>query len=318
MKNIYSNIFSFNKKTLHKSIANLKKGNVVGLPTETVYGLAGNAYSKKSVNKIYKLKKRPRINPLIVHYFNYKNAEKEVVLNDNFFKLYKKFCPGPITFILKKRVQSKIQSSVTANLNTVAIRFPNHRVVRSILKKIDFPLAMPSANLSSGISPVNAENVADEFKKNIEFIINDGKSKIGIESTVIDLTGKPKILRPGVISPEIINKILKTKINIARKNLKFKSPGMLKRHYSPGIPVLLDQKTFDTKHAFITFGKKYKNKKNHFNLSKKSNLKEAASNLYKTLRKIKKLKFKKIYVVRIPNKNVGIAINDRLKRASHE
>jgi L-threonylcarbamoyladenylate synthase len=318
MKNIYSNIFSFNKKTLHKSIANLKKGNVVGLPTETVYGLAGNAYSKKSVNKIYKLKKRPRINPLIVHYFNYKNAEKEVVLNDNFFKLYKKFCPGPITFILKKRVQSKIQSSVTANLNTVAIRFPNHRVVRSILKKIDFPLAMPSANLSSGVSPVNAENVADEFKKNIELIINDGKSKIGIESTVIDLTGKPKILRPGVISPEIINKILKTKINIARKNLKFKSPGMLKRHYSPGIPVLLDQKTFDTKHAFITFGKKYKNKKNHFNLSKKSNLKEAASNLYKTLRKIKKLKFKKIYVVRIPNKNVGIAINDRLKRASHE
>jgi len=318
MKNIYSNIFSFNKKILHKSIANLKNGNVVGLPTETVYGLAGNAYSKKSVNKIYKLKKRPRINPLIVHYFNYKNAEKEVVLNDNFFKLYKKFCPGPITFILKKRIQSKIQSSVTANLNTVAIRFPNHRVVRSILKKIDFPLAMPSANLSSGISPVNAENVADEFKKNIEFIINDGKSKIGIESTVIDLTGKPKILRPGVISPEIINKILKTKINIARKNLKFKSPGMLKRHYSPGIPVLLDQKTFDTKHAFITFGKKYKNKKNHFNLSKKSNLKEAASNLYKTLRKIKKLKFKKIYVVKIPNKNVGIAINDRLKRASHE
>ena len=318
MKNIYSNIFSFNKKTLHKSIANLKKGNVVGLPTETVYGLAGNAYSKKSVNKIYKLKKRPKFNPLIVHYFNYKNAEKEVVLNDNFFKLYKKLCPGPITFILKKRIKSKIQSSVTANLSTVAVRFPSHRVVRSILKKIDFPLAMPSANLSSGVSPVNAENVADEFKKNIKLIINDGKSKIGIESTVIDLTGKPKILRPGIISPEIINKILKTRINIARKNLKFKSPGMLKKHYSPGIPVLLNQKTFNTKHAFITFGKKYKNNKNYFNLSKKSNLKEAASNLYETLRKIKKLKFKKIYVVRIPNKNVGIAINDRLKRASHE
>jgi len=318
MKNIYSNIFSFNKKTLHKSISNLKKGNVVGLPTETVYGLAGNAYSKKSVNKIYKLKKRPKFNPLIVHYFNYKNAEKEVILNDSFFKLYKKFCPGPITFILKKRIKSKIQSSVTANLNTVGVRFPSHRVVRSILKKIDFPLAMPSANLSSGVSPVNAENVADEFKKNIKLIINDGKSKIGIESTVIDLTGKPKILRPGIISPEIINKILKTRVNIARKNLKFKSPGMLKRHYSPGIPVLLNQKTFNTKHAFITFGKKYKNNKNYFNLSKKSNLKEAASNLYETLRKIKKLKFKKIYVVRIPNKNVGIAINDRLKRASHE
>ena len=317
MKNIYSNIFSFNKKILLKSIANLEKGNVVGLPTETVYGLAGNAYSKKSINKIYKLKKRPKFNPLIVHYFCYKDAEKEVVLNDSFFKLYRKFCPGPITFILKKRIKSEIQSSVTAGLNTVAVRFPSHRVVRSILKKIDFPLAMPSANLSSGVSPVNAENVADDFKKKIKLIINGGKSKIGIESTVIDLTSKPKILRPGIVSPETINKVLKIKINIAKKNLKLKSPGMLKRHYSPGIPVLLNQKTFNKKHAFITFGKKYKDKKNCFNLSKKSNLKEAASNLYKILRKIKKLKFKKIYVVKIPNKNVGIAINDRLKKAAN-
>jgi len=318
MKNIYSNIFPFNKKTLHKSISNLKKGNVVGLPTETVYGLAGNAYSKKSVNKIYKLKKRPNFNPLIVHYFNYKNAEKEVVLNDSFFKLYKKLCPGPITFILKKRIKSKIQSSVTAKLNTIAVRFPSHRVVRSILKKINFPLAMPSANLSSGISPVNAKNVADEFRKNIKLIINGGKSKIGIESTVIDLTGTPKILRPGIISSKIIKKILKTEIFISKKNLKIKSPGMLKRHYSPGIPLVLNQEIFNTKHAFITFGKKYKNNKNYFNLSKKSDLKEAASRLYETLRKIKKLKFKKIYVVKIPNKGLGIAINDRLKRASYE
>ena len=318
MKNIYSNIFPFNKKTLHKSVSNLKKGNVVGLPTETVYGLAGNAYSKKSVNKIYKLKKRPNFNPLIVHYFNYKNAEKEVVLNDSFFKLYKKLCPGPITFILKKRIKSKIQSSVTAKLNTIAVRFPSHRVVRSILKKINFPLAMPSANLSSGISPVNAKNVADEFRKNIKLIINGGKSKIGIESTVIDLTGKPKILRPGIISSKIIKKILKTEIFISKKNLKIKSPGMLKRHYSPGIPLILNQEIFNTKHAFITFGKKYKDNKNYFNLSKKSDLKEAASRLYETLRKIKKLKFKKIYVVKIPNKGLGIAINDRLKRASYE
>ena len=155
------------------------------------------------------------------------------------------------------------------------------------------------------------------LKKKIKLIINGGKSKIGIESTVIDLTSKPKILRPGIVSPETINKVLKTKINIVKKNLKLKSPGMLKRHYSPGIPVLLNQKTFNKKHAFITFGKKYKDKKNCFNLSKKSNLKEAASNLYKILRKIKKLKFKKIYVVKIPNKSVGIAINDRLKKAAN-
>ncbi len=315
MKNIYSNIFSFNKKTLGKSIANLKKGNVIGLPTETVYGLGGNAYSKMAVQKIYNLKKRPKNNPLIVHYLNYKDADKDVIFNRDFYKLYKKFCPGPITFVLKKKDKSKIQSSVTAKLNTVAIRFPSHRTTRSVLKKLNFPLAMPSANLSSGISPVNALDVSDEFKKKIKIIINSGNSKIGIESTVVSLVGKPKILRPGIIAAKTIKKFLK--ITIIKKSSKISSPGMLKKHYSPGIPVLLNQKKADKNCALITFGKKYKNKTNCFNLSKKSDLKEAASNLYKTFRKIKKQGFKKIYVVKIPHSGAGIAINDRLKRAAN-
>ena len=315
MKNIYSNIFSFNKKTLNKSIVNLKKGNVIGLPTETVYGLGGNAYSKKAVQKIYNLKKRPKKNPLIVHYLNHKDADKDVIFNRDFYKLYKKFCPGPITFVLKKKDKSKIQSSVTAKLNTVAIRFPNHRTTRSILKKLNFPLAMPSANLSSGVSPVNALDVSDEFKKKIKIIINSGNSKIGIESTVVSLVGKPKILRPGIIAAKTIKKFLN--VTIIKKSSKIISPGMLKKHYSPGIPVILNQKRADKNCALITFGKKYKNKTNCFNLSKKSDLKEAASNLYKTFRKIKKQGFKKIYVVKIPNIGAGIAINDRLKRASN-
>ena len=315
MKNIYSNIFSFNKKTLGKSIANLKKGNVIGLPTETVYGLGGNAYSKMAVQKIYNLKKRPKNNPLIVHYLNYKDADKDVIFNRDFYKLYKKFCPGPITFVLRKKDKSKIQSSVTAKLNTVAIRFPSHRTTRSVLKKLNFPLAMPSANLSSGISPVNALDVSDEFKKKIKIIINSGNSKIGIESTVVSLVGKPKILRPGIIAAKTIKKFLNIAIN--KKSSKIISPGMLKKHYSPGIPVLLNQKRADKNCALITFGKKYKNKTNCFNLSKKSDLKEAASNLYKTFRKIKKQGFKKIYVVKIPNSGAGIAINDRLKRAAN-
>ena len=261
MKNIYSNIFSYNKKSLHKTVTNLKKGNIVGLPTETVYGLAGNAYLKESIKKIYKIKKRPKINPLIVHFYNYKNTKNDVILNTVFFKLYKKFCPGPITFILKIKKKSKISSLVTANLDTIAVRFPNHKVIRSILKKINFPLAMPSANISSNVSPVSAEDVADEFKKKLKLIINGGKSKIGIESTVIDLTRKPTILRPGVIDAKIINKILKTKVNLLKKNSKVKSPGMLKRHYSPGIPISLNQKLSNEAHAFITIGKKYKNKK---------------------------------------------------------
>ena len=223
---------------------------------------------------------------MIVHYFKSKAAEKDVIFNENFLKLYKKFCPGPITFILKKNKKSKIKSSVTAGLDTVAIRFPKHRIVRSILKKINFPLAMPSANLSMSISPVSAPDVADEFKKNIKVIINGGKSKIGIESTVIDLTSDPKILRPGIIGTEIISKVLK--ISLVKKSSKIRSPGMLKKHYSPGIPLLLNQKTYDKRYAFITLGDKYKDNKNCFNLSKKSDLKEAASNLYKTFRKIKK------------------------------
>ncbi len=315
MKNIYSNIFSFNKKTLNKSIANLKKGNVVGLPTETVYGLGGNAYSKIAVQKIYNLKKRPKKNPLIVHYLDYKDADKDVIFNSDFHKLYKKFCPGPITFVLKKKNKSKIQSSVTAKLNTVAIRFPSHKTTRLVLKKINFPLAMPSANLSSGISPVSALDVSEEFKKKIKIIINSGNSKIGIESTVVSLIGKPKILRPGIIGAKTIKKFLK--ISIIKNSSKISSPGMLKKHYSPGIPVLLNKKKADKKCALITFGKKYKKKTNYFNLSKKSDLKEAASNLYKTFRKIKKQGFKKIFVVKIPNHGPGIAINDRLKRASN-
>ena len=123
MKNIYSNIYSFNKKVLFKTIKSLDGGNIAGLPTETVYGLAGNAYSEKAIKKIYNLKKRPKINPLIIHYYNIKDAEKDIVFNNQFYKLYKKFCPGPITFILKKKFKYKISSIATANLKTVAIDF---------------------------------------------------------------------------------------------------------------------------------------------------------------------------------------------------
>ena len=314
MKNIYSNIYSFNKKTLKKTVNSLNQGNIAGLPTETVYGLAGNAYSDRAVKKIFKLKKRPIKNPLIIHYDNYKSASKDVLLNKNFFKLYKKFCPGPMTFILKKNKKTKISSLATAELNTVAIRFPSHRVIKTMLKFLNYPLAMPSANLSSSLSPVNALDVFDEFKKKLKIIINGGNSSIGLESTVIDLTGKPKILRPGVITTKDLKNFLK--IDLSRKNYKIKSPGMMKRHYSPGIPVIIGKKPKSLSEAYIVFGKKFKNFENYFNLSKKGDLKEAAANLYKIMRKIKKKGYKKIFVSRIPNFGAGIAINDRLLRAS--
>jgi L-threonylcarbamoyladenylate synthase len=316
MKNSYSNIFSFNKKILKKSIKNLNNGNIVGLPTETVYGLGGNAYSKKSILKIYKLKRRPKSNPLIVHYLNLKDASKDIVLNEKFKKLYKQFCPGPITFILKKKYGSKINPLASAKLKTVAIRFPKHRVVRSILKGINFPLAMPSANKSTNVSPVSAEDVFDEFKKKIQVIIDGGKCKVGIESTVIDLTNEPRILRPGIIDKNSIEKILKKKFKKNIINRKIISPGMMRKHYSPGIPVFINQKKHDGKSAFIYLGNKNMNKKKFFSLSKNLDLNEAASNLYKLFRKIKKQGYKKIQIGKIPNFGSGIAINDRIQRAS--
>ena len=316
MKNSYSNIFTLNKKTLNKTIELLKKDNVIGLPTETVYGLGGNAYSKNSIKKIYQLKNRPKSNPLIVHYHNLNDAFKDVSTNKYFMKLYKKFCPGPITFILKKKNSSKIHRTSLANLKTVAIRFPKHKTIRSILKKICFPLSMPSANKSTSVSPVIAKDVFDEFQKKIPLIIDGGKSKVGIESTVIDLTSYPKILRPGKIHKNLIEKVLKLKLKKNMQERIVKSPGMMKKHYSPGIPVLINQKKYDGKSAFIYIGKKYKNKKNFFSLSENHNLDVAASNLYKTFRLIKKKGYKKIQICKIPKIGSGIAINDRIERAS--
>ena len=236
-------------------------------------------------------------------------------MNEYFIKLYKKFCPGPITFVLKKKAKSKINQFACGKLKTVAIRFPKHRIIRAILKEIKFPLAMPSANKSENISPISSVDVYDEFRKKIKVIIDGGKCKIGIESTVIDLTNFPKILRPGVIDKSLIEKTLKIKM---KNNIKIKimSPGMMKKHYSPGIPVAINQKKYDGKSAFVYLGKKLKKNDNFFCLSKNSNLNEAASKLYKTFRLIKKRGYKKIQVSKIPNKGSGIAINDRIKRAA--
>ena len=313
MKNIYKNSLI----NLNKAKKILKKNNIIAVPTETVYGLAGNAYSNKSIKKIYKLKKRPKKNPLIIHYHNLKGLKKDAKIDEKFLKLYKKFSPGPLTYVLQKKRKSKISSLANANLKSVAVRFPKNIVIRNLLKQLNFPLAIPSANISSNVSPIKATDVIDEFGKKINFVLDGGRSKIGLESTVISLYGKAKILRPGAISHKKIGKILKKNISILKKTKELRSPGLLKRHYSPGIPIKLNCKKVDSKTAFVVFGKKYKKAKNVFNLSFRGNLEEAAKNLYKTLRKIKNLKYKKINVVKIPNENIGIAINDRLKRASY-
>jgi len=316
MRNIYSNIFNVNNKNLSKAVNYLKKKQLIGVPTETVYGLAGNAYSKKAIKKIYLLKGRPSKNPLIIHYLNLEQLKNDVELNGNFYKLYKKFCPGPITFVLKKKKNSLLPNIATANLKTVAVRVPRNKTIRKLLKSLNFPLAIPSANKSTHISPVSADDVVNEFGSSLKFILNEGSCTIGLESTVVDLTSKVKILRPGLINPSDISKVLKKKIVIYKGHKVIKAPGMLKRHYSPGIPIKLNQKVAKNNEAFIVFGKKYKKAKNIFNLSNKSNLNEAARNLYKTLRLIKKKNYKMICVASIPQTGIGLAINDRLYRAA--
>ena len=206
----------------------------------------------------------------------------------------------------------------TARKKTIAVRIPKHKVTRNLLEILKVPLAAPSANISSKLSPTCANDVVDEFGNKIKFILDGGQCQIGLESTIINLIGKPTILRPGSITAEKIQKILKKKIIINKTQKNINGPGQLKLHYFPGIPVTMNIVHPKKNQAFIGFGKKFKEGKNHFNLSKNGNLQEAANNLYKTLRKIKKRNFKSIAITKIPKVGIGNAINDRLKKASNK
>ncbi len=305
-----------NLSNIKKSKFYLDKNECVGIPTETVYGLAANAYSNKATAKIFKLKKRSKKNPLIVHYYNLKMLEKDCYINNNFSKLFNKFCPGPITFILKLKKGSFISKNVTNKKKTLAVRFPKHLTTRKLLRILKYPLAAPSANISTKISPVSKEDVKDEFGKKIKFILDGGRSKIGLESTIVSLINKPQIIRLGGIEISKINKVLNSNLTFNKKKKVIAAPGQEKVHYSPGIPIRLNVSEPNIDEAFILIKKRKFSGKNFYYISKKNNLKEAARNLYKTLRMIKKNKIKKIAVEKIPNKGFGQAINDRLTRAS--
>ncbi len=305
-----------NLSNIKKAKKLLDKSECVAIPTETVYGLAGNAYSDQACKKIYKLKKRPKNNPLIVHYENIKKLKKDCNFNKNFQKIYKKFCPGPITFILDLKKESKISKIVTNKKNSVAVRFPKHAVARNLLKRLKYPLAAPSANLSSKLSAVSSKDVLEDFGNKIKYILEGGKSSIGVESTIIDLRNKPKILRLGGLQISNIKKILNKKIYLKNYPSKISAPGQLKLHYSPGIPIRLNVKKVKDNEAYLLIKKNKKVKKNYFFLSKNGDLKEAAKNLYSMLRMIKKNKYRSIAVKKIPNKGMGAVINDRLIRAS--
>ena len=248
MKSIQSNI--------KKAKKYLNKNHCIAVPSETVYGLAGNAYSNISVKKIFKIKRRPLNNPLIVHYFNINDLKKDCHVSNDFIKLYKKFSPGPITFILKLKKGSKISRFATNKQNSLAVRFPKHILFRNLLKNLDYPLAAPSANISTKLSSVKASDVKEEFGSKIRYILDGGRCAIGVESTIVNLLDEPVVLRLGGIDISEIEKILKKKILI-KKNLKKKiAPGQFSLHYSPGIPLRMNVKKPKKNEAFVLIKKR--------------------------------------------------------------
>ena len=305
-----------NQSNIKKAEKYLNKNYCIGVPTETVYGLAANAYKDSVVKKIFNLKKRPKNNPLIVHYSDLKSLKKDCLINDNFVKLYKKFSPGPITYILKLKKDSKISRHVTNNEKSLAVRFPKHTLFRNLLKKLSYPIAAPSANMTTKVSAVKAKDVKEEFGNKIRYILDGGTCSVGIESTIINLIGKPVILRLGGLDFLEIEKTLGFKINININPKKQNGPGQSLLHYSPGIPLRMNVVKPKNNEAFILIKKRKIKLKNYFYLSFKSNLNEAAKKLYSCLREIKHKGYKSIAVVKIPNKGLGKTINDRLSRAS--
>ena len=304
-----------NQSNIKKAKKYLDKNHCIGVPTETVYGLAANAYADSAVKEIFNLKKRPKNNPLIVHYLDIDSLKNDCLISIDFIKLYKKFSPGPITYILKLKKNSKISKIVTNGGKNLAVRFPSHKLFKKLLEQLDYPLAAPSANVTTKISAVEASDVKEEFGNKIKYILDGGKSSIGIESTIINLIGRPTILRLGGLDISKIKKTLGFKVNLDT-NPKKKFPGQSQLHYSPGIPLKMNVKQSKNDEAFILIKKRKNKSNNYFYLSAKGNLNEAAKNLYSCLRKIKNKGYKSIVVEKIPNKGMGRAINDKLNRAS--
>ena len=214
------------QKSIEEAKKRLFRGELVIFPTETVYGIGGNANNQKSIELIYKTKNRPISNPLICHFANIEEIEKNFILKDKDYELANTFWPGPMTLILEKNNESKITSLLSNNQNLVGCRIPNNDIALNLLSQLDFPIAAPSANISSRLSPVTKKHVEEEFGKNVKYIIEGGNSKIGLESTIINLTSRPEILRLGSLEISKLSKTLNSKLKF-KKRLVFNQPFFL-------------------------------------------------------------------------------------------
>ena len=316
-------------QSIEEAAGIIRSGGIVAFPTETVYGLGANALDGVAVAGIFAAKNRPAINPVIVHVANRHDAEKYVECDARAKGLMAAFWPGPLTLILPKKKDSGISDLVSAGLDTVAIRMPSHPVALSLLEKTGLPIAAPSANASGEPSATTPRHVQESLGERVPFILAGGACIVGLESTVLDLScDTPVIVRPGAVTAEDLESYLGKVDYDFGTHEKPTSPGQLLKHYAPSIPVRLNAVDVRDGEALLAFGStKFMGLKSggfakdlpedkFRNLSDRTDLHEAAANLFTMLRDLDHAGNTAIAVMNIPDKGLGIAINDRLKRAA--
>ncbi|NOD76505.1 MULTISPECIES: L-threonylcarbamoyladenylate synthase [unclassified Ruegeria] len=289
----------------------LRQGLLVALPTETVYGLGGDARNGEAVASIYEAKGRPSFNPLIAHVASASAAQRFVQWSDQAEQLARAFWPGPLTLVLPLRDGHGISSLVTAGLDTMAVRVPAHPTARALLTAFDGPIAAPSANPSGQISPTTADHVWSGLGGRIAAILDAGPCGVGVESTIVGLAGQPTLLRPGGVALEQIEQELGVHLHLHQSGDLLTAPGQLQSHYAPDVPVRLNAGSRQGDEVLLGFGPVDCD----LNLSVDGNLTEAAANLFACLHELNKTG-RPIAVSLIPDSGLGAAINDRLRRAA--
>jgi L-threonylcarbamoyladenylate synthase len=302
----------FQPGQIARAAALLRAGELVAFPTETVYGLGGDATNDRAVAAIFAAKGRPKFNPLIVHVPEIETARALVKFDVRAEMLATTFWPGPLTLVLPRRADCPVSLLAGAGLDSLAVRVPAHAVARELLRAVGRPIAAPSANRSGRISPTEADHVLAELDGRIAAVLDAGPCAVGIESTVLDLTGdKPRLLRPGGVTAEQVAAIVGPVA--APDEATVRSPGMLAQHYAPALPLRLDATSAKPGEALLGFGP---SAAATLNLSPGGDLVEAASHLFAYLRALDRPEFSGIAVMPVPAHGLGAAINDRLRRAA--
>lgn len=301
----------------------LRTGALVAFGTETVYGLGADATNDGAVVRIFAAKERPRFNPLICHYPNAETAFIDAVANAQARRLATAFWPGPLTLVLPRSATCKVSLLASAGLDTLAVRVPAHDIALTLLRDAGRPIAAPSANRSGQVSPTTAQHVLAGLSSRIAAVLDCGPCFVGVESTVLDLTStQPVLLRPGGATVESIEALIGPVEHISgiQTTHKIRSPGMLTSHYAPQLPVRMNAATVSADEALLAFGAPLKKAGVVFNLSEAGDLMEAAARLFTGLRWLDSqgqcLGLRGIAAMRIPNRELGLAINDRLARAA--